>query len=99
MKAMLGAGLISALLASSAAVAAPRTVTLVVEGMTCVSCPYQVEAALKKVDGVTGIEVSFAEKTAVVSFDDAVTGIAALTRASGDAGFPSRLRPDAAANK
>jgi mercuric ion binding protein len=96
---MLGAGLISALLASSAAVAAPRTVTLAVEGMTCVSCPYQVEAALKTVDGVTGIDVSFAEKTAVVSFDDAVTGIAALTRATADAGFPSRLRPDAAANK
>lgn len=99
MKAMIGAGLISALLASSPGLAAPRTVTLAVEGMTCVSCPYQVQAALKKVDGVTGIEVSFAEKSAVVSFDDAKTDAAALTRATAGAGFPSRLESDTAATR
>jgi len=97
MKTPIGAGLILLLLASSAAIAAPRSVTLAVEGMTCVSCPYQVRAALKKVDGVSKIEVSFADKRAIVTFDDARTDVSALTRATANAGFPSRLQPDAAA--
>ena len=99
MKAMIGAGLISVLLASGAAVAAPRTVTLAVEGMTCISCPYQVQAALRKVEGVTGIDVSFADATAIVIFDDAKTDVSALTRATANAGFPSRLQSDAAVSR
>lgn len=66
-----------------------------VEGMTCASCPYQVEAALKKVDGVMHIEVSLADKRAVVTFDDAKVDAAALTKATTVAGFPSHLQPDA----
>jgi mercuric ion binding protein len=97
MKTPIGAGLISVLLASGPALAAPRTVTLAVEGMTCISCPYQVQAALRKVEGVTGIDVSFADATAIVIFDDARTDVSALTRATADAGFPSSVQADAGA--
>ena len=91
MKLTIGAGLIAALLGATAALAAEQTVKLDVQGMTCVSCPYQVEAALKKVEGVTRIKVSLAESKAVVTFDDEKADIAALTTATTNAGFPSSL--------
>jgi mercuric ion binding protein len=79
------------LLASVAATAAERTVTLAVDGMTCASCPYIVRTALQELSGVARAEVSYAEKTAVVTFDDARTTAAALTQATADLGFPSRV--------
>lgn len=91
MKHLIGAALVSLLLSGTAAVAAEQTVTLTVDGMTCASCPYQVEAALKEVDGVTNIDVSLAQRRAVVTFDDEKATVAALTKATTDAGFPSSL--------
>jgi periplasmic mercuric ion binding protein len=79
------------LFASVAATAAERTVTLAVDGMTCTSCPYIVRTALQELPGVARAEVSYAEKTAVVTFDDARTTVAALTQATADVGFPLRL--------
>ena len=40
--------------------------------------------------GVNEVEVSYKEKTAIVTFDDNQTDVAALTAATTDAGFPSR---------
>lgn len=81
----------AALLASSITLAAERTVTLSVDKMTCASCPYIVKKALSRVSGVKHADVSFDENSATVTFDDAVTTLDALTRATGDVGFPSRL--------
>ena len=78
-------------MAGTSAFADQRTVTLTVDGMTCASCPYIVRAALLDVSGVEHAEVSLADKKAVVTFDDAKVGIAELTAATADAGFPSRL--------
>jgi mercuric ion binding protein len=79
------------LLASSAALAGERTVTLVVDKMTCASCPYIVKQALTRVSGVKHANVSFEDKSATVTFDDAATSIAGLTKATAGVGFPSRL--------
>jgi mercuric ion binding protein len=79
------------LLASGAATAAERTVTLTVDGMTCASCPYIVRSALGEIPGVARAEVSYAEKTAVVTFDDAKTTVTALTQATTGVGFPSKV--------
>lgn len=81
----------AALLASSAALAGERTVTLTVDRMTCASCPYIVKQALTRVSGVKRADVSFEEKSATVTFDDTVTKVAGLTKATVDVGFPSRL--------
>jgi mercuric ion binding protein len=70
-----------------------QTVKLKVNGMTCLSCPYQVESALKRVDGVISASASLDTKEAEVTFDNAVTNIAALTEATTNAGFPSTLKP------
>lgn len=74
------------------AFAVERTVTLEVDNMTCTSCPYIVKKSLEHVPGVTAVAVSFEKKTATVRFDGAITSIAELTRAAGNAGYPSRLR-------
>jgi mercuric ion binding protein len=79
------------LLASVAAMAAERTVTLAVDGMSCASCPYIVRTVLQEVPGVARAEVSYAEEMAVVTFDDAKTTVAALAQATAGVGFPSRV--------
>ncbi len=74
------------------ALAAPQTVTLSVPGMTCSACPITVETALKKIDGVSKTDVSFQKLEATVTFDDAKTDVQALTKATGDAGYPSTVK-------
>jgi len=77
---------------SSPAWAATKTVTLAVPGMTCAACPITVKTALAKVDGVEKTEVSFEKREAVVSYDDAKTTVAALTKATAGAGYPSIVK-------
>lgn len=78
-----------ALAISSAAFAGERTVTLAVNNMYCAACPHTVKSSLERVPGVAKVVVSFADKTAVVTFDDAKTGVKALVAATTDAGYPS----------
>lgn len=73
--------------------AATRTVTLAVPSMHCAMCPVTVKEALSKVPGVRKIKVSLAKKDAVVTFDDAKTTVAALTKATRSAGYPSTVEP------
>jgi mercuric ion binding protein len=77
------------LLASSAALAAEKTVTLAVKNMYCAACPHTVKASLEAVPGVTKVAVSYKDKTAIVTFDDAKTAVDALTAATTNAGDPS----------
>jgi mercuric ion binding protein len=81
-----------ALSASFAAPAAERTATLVVENMSCVTCPLTVKTALKRVPGVRDASVDFKTKLAVVSFDDTKTDPKALAKASTDVGFPASVK-------
>ena len=77
---------------SSPAWAATKTVTLAVPGMTCAACPITVKTALAKVDGVEKTEVSVEKREAVVSYDDAKTTVAALTKATAGVGSPSPVK-------
>ena len=77
------------LFASSAALAAEQTVTLAVKNMYCAACPHSVKASLEAVPGVTKVAMSYKDKTAIVTFDDAKTGVTALTTATTNAGYPS----------
>ena len=76
-------------LATSAAVAAEKTITLAVKNMYCAACPHTVEASLQAVAGVKAVTVSFKDKTAVVTYDDTRTDVKALTGATTNAGYPS----------
>ena len=86
----LGAALFgTGLLISSAAFAGEKTVILAVQNMDCAACPFTVKSSLQAVPGVAKAVVSFADKTAVVTFDDAKTAVPALITATTNAGYPS----------
>jgi len=74
------------------AIAASKTVTLSVSGMTCAACPITVKKALSKVEGVEKTEVSYEKKEAVVTYDDAKTSVEALVKATEGAGYPSEVK-------
>lgn len=76
-------------LAAPMAHAAERTVTLSVQNMYCAACPYTVRASLEAVPGVKKAVVSFPDKTVLVTYDDELTGLDALTAATTNAGYPS----------
>jgi len=80
------------MLASSSALAAERTVTLTVKNMFCANCPFIVKKSLEAVPGVAKAAVSYKDKTAMVTYDDARVGVSALTTATTNAGYPSALR-------
>jgi periplasmic mercuric ion binding protein len=88
-KLLVSAALTLCLFAPSAALSAEKTVTLAVKNMDCAACPYTVKASLEAVPGVTKVDVSYKDKTAVVTFDDARAGVNALTAATTNAGYPS----------
>ena len=71
------------------ALAAIKTVTLTVSGMTCAACLITVKTALTKVHGVEKAEVSFEQKKAVITYDDTKTNVDKLKEATKNAGFPS----------
>ena len=64
--------------------------TLAVKNMFCAACPYVVKQSLARIPGVSNVVVSFAKKTATVTYDDQKTTLAALTNATTQAGYPSR---------
>lgn len=78
-----------ALIASSSAFAAEKTITLAVQNMSCALCPATVKKSLLAVPGVTNVAVSAEDKTAVVTFDDSKTQVDALVKATTNAGYPS----------
>lgn len=79
------------LLASASALAAEKTVKLAVPGMFCASCPFIVKTSISAVDGVLAVETTLEDRTAVVTFDDVVTSLDAITQATANAGYESSL--------
>jgi periplasmic mercuric ion binding protein len=74
---------------SGPAFAGQQTVKLSVPGMYCDACPAIVKGSLQKVAGVTKVETSLQQKTAVVTFDDGKASVADLIKATTNAGYPS----------
>jgi copper chaperone CopZ len=60
---------------------------MTVSGMTCGHCRKKVEDALQAVDGVVGAFVDLDAGEAEVDFDDARTGVEALTKAVEASGY------------
>jgi mercuric ion binding protein len=57
--------------------------------MYCAACPYTVKASLEAVPGVAKVLVSYKDKSASVTYDDARTDVKALIEATTNAGYPS----------
>jgi mercuric ion binding protein len=80
---------LAGVIVSSPALAGEKTVTLDVKNMYCATCPHTVKASLEAIPGVAKAVVSYKDKTAIVTYDDARTGVKALTDATTNAGYPS----------
>lgn len=78
------------LLSPLGAFAGDTATTLVIEGMHCALCAPAVTKALKQVDGVKSVDVSLAEKRAVIRADDAVKP-ESLIAAVAKAGFSATV--------
>jgi periplasmic mercuric ion binding protein len=83
------AAFVIVIVASPAAMAEDRTITLSVKNMDCAACPSIVKASLQAVPGVAKVAVSFKEKTATITYDDAKADVNQLTSATTNAGYPS----------
>jgi len=79
------------MLIPSILIAAQQTVKLSVPGMSCASCPYMVKDAISMVDGVKIVEATMEDRSATVTFDDAVTNLKEIQQATADIGYPSSL--------
>ena len=77
---------------SSPLLAAQKTVTLGVPGMTCGACPITVKKAISRVDGVTKTEVDFNTRQAVVTYDDAKANVDKIMQATANAGYPAAVK-------
>lgn len=85
------AAVTATLLSAGPAFAAEQTVTLAVANMTCATCAPTVRKSLSAVPGVINVVVSAESHTAVVTFDDQKTTVAALLAAPANAGYPTKL--------
>jgi mercuric ion binding protein len=85
--------LVAALLALPLSVVAadPTTVVLDVQNMTCGLCPLTVKKALDRVPGVAAATIDLATRTATVKFDPERADVAALVKATTNAGYPSTV--------
>ncbi|MGE5668814.1 MAG: heavy-metal-associated domain-containing protein [Betaproteobacteria bacterium] len=66
--------------------AEPKTVVFDVQNITCELCPVTVKKTLDQVPGVDATRIDFAKKTATVKFDPDRTNVAALVKATTNAG-------------
>jgi len=66
------------------------TTVLLVENMTCATCPITVKTAMTSVKGVTAVAIDFDTKQATVTFDPAIATVDQIAEASTNAGYPAR---------
>lgn len=83
------AAFVVGIVASSAAMAADKTITLAVNNMDCAACPTIVKGSLEAVPGVAKVAVSYKDKTATVIYDDGEANVNQLISATTKAGYPS----------
>lgn len=84
---------LTSLLASTSAFAAEQTVTFLIPGMHCPSCPFIVESAMGGVEGVMKVTADSNTLTATVIFDDTVVSADDIALASTEAGYHADLMP------
>ena len=63
------------------------TKTYSVPGMHCPSCPKAIAMTLEDVPGVASVDARLEDKSVAVTFDEALTGDAAIRAAIREAGY------------
>lgn len=70
---------------------ATETIRFPVAGMTCSSCVNRITRAIRKLDGVTKVNVDLRKETATVRREPALVSNAALAAVVADAGYEADL--------
>lgn len=65
-------------------------VTLDVQGMTCSGCEYNVESALKQIDGVAKVKADFSSHSAVVEFEPGTATVDKMVEAVNKVGYKAK---------
>lgn len=68
-----------------------ETIRFPVRGMTCGSCVNRIMRAVRKLDGVTRVDVDLRRETATIRREPALVSNAALAAAVADAGYQADL--------
>lgn len=68
-----------------------ETIRIPIAGMICGSCVNRITRAIRRLDGVTRVEVDLRRETATVSREPALVSNAALAAAVADAGYEADL--------
>jgi mercuric ion binding protein len=63
-----------------------KEVTLKVDGMSCSMCPLTIKTALRKLDGVTDVDVSYRDKEAKVRYEEGKVTVDEIVKAIENAG-------------
>jgi Cu+-exporting ATPase len=64
-----------------------NTISLPVEGMMCASCVLRVEKTLKKIDGISEVNVNLATEKATITFDNSKASLEQIAGKIEDAGY------------
>lgn len=73
----------------AAGAVAQRQARFAIKNMTCAACPITVRTAIRRVTGVSAVQVDFAAKTASVTYNPHQTSVAQIAAASTNAGYPA----------
>lgn len=71
--------------------AAEQSVILSIPTMDCPVCPITIKKSLQKVEGVKFADVSYQNKKATVVFDDQLTKVESLLKATENVGYPATI--------
>ncbi len=71
--------------------AAEAVATFDIDKMTCAGCRYIVKQSMNSVEGVQDVEVSYKQRQAVVTYDDALTDPQTIAAASTANGYPATV--------
>jgi mercuric ion binding protein len=69
---------------------AAKTIKLDIEGMTCGACSASIKTALKQIDGVGKIDITFEQKGGTVQYDPAKVNEQTIVDAINETGFKAQ---------
>ena len=64
-----------------------QKINVKIEGMTCDACQHHVNSAVNKLNGIIGVNSSYAEGNAIVEFDNTQTNISEIEEAVNSTGY------------
>lgn len=75
------------------AAAAERSATFHIENLdnACPTCPIAVKTAMERVDGVASVAIDLHNKTATVTYEEALASVDMIAKAAADIGYPAKV--------